>query len=72
MPPCWFRRPPIDLVPQRLAEQYGRPPGLRWFPIPAPLPEVDIRLLWHARLDADPAQRWLRDTLCGALGSPGA
>ncbi|QWF82125.1 LysR family transcriptional regulator [Amycolatopsis sp. CA-230715] len=58
----------VGLVPQRLAEQYSETLGLRWFTIPAPLPEVDIRLLWHRRLDADPAQRWLRDTLRGALG----
>ncbi|MEV6774101.1 LysR family transcriptional regulator [Nocardia sp. NPDC051030] len=55
--------PYIGLVPQRLAEQYAEPLGIRWFPIPAPLPEVDIHLHWHARLDADPAQRWLRDTI---------
>jgi hypothetical protein len=24
-------------------------------------------MLWHARLDADPAQRWLRDTIREAL-----
>jgi hypothetical protein len=24
-------------------------------------------MLWHARLDADPAQRWLRDTIRHAL-----
>ncbi|QIS11428.1 LysR family transcriptional regulator [Nocardia arthritidis] len=57
----------VGLVPQRLAEQYGKTLGIRWFPIPADLPEVDVRLLWHARLDADPAQRWLRDTLRTAL-----
>lgn len=58
----------IGLVPQRFAEQYGQALGLRWFPIAAALPEINVRLLWHARLDADPAQRWLRDTICDALG----
>ncbi len=57
----------VGLVPQRLAEQHGPALGIRWFPIAAALPEIDVRLLWHARLDADPAQRWLRDTLRGAL-----
>ncbi|WP_409491328.1 LysR family transcriptional regulator [Amycolatopsis sp. cmx-11-12] len=60
----------IGLAPQRLAEQYGRALGLRWFPIPADLPEIEVRLLWHARLDADPAQRWLRDTIRDAFDSP--
>lgn len=57
----------VGLVPQRLAERYGQSLGIRWFPISAALPELDVRLLWHARLDADPAQRWLRDTIRGAL-----
>ncbi|MBB5857981.1 LysR family transcriptional regulator [Amycolatopsis umgeniensis] len=57
----------IGLAPQRLAEQYGRSLGIRWFPIPADLPEIEVRLLWHARLDADPAQRWLRETIRDAL-----
>ncbi|MEU3626479.1 LysR family transcriptional regulator [Amycolatopsis coloradensis] len=60
----------IGLAPQRLAEQYGRALGIRWFPIPADLPEIEVRLLWHARLDADPAQRWLRDTIRDAFDSP--
>ncbi|QFU90278.1 LysR family transcriptional regulator [Amycolatopsis sp. YIM 10] len=57
----------VGLVPQRLAEQFGEALGIRWFPIAAELPEIDVRLLWHARLDADPAHRWLRDTLRDAL-----
>ncbi|MGK3203885.1 LysR family transcriptional regulator [Amycolatopsis sp. MEPSY49] len=58
----------VGLVPERLAEQHGPALGLRWFPIPAELPEVEVSLFWHARLDADPAQRWLRDTIRDALG----
>ncbi|WP_405164142.1 LysR family transcriptional regulator [Nocardia sp. NBC_01499] len=56
----------VGLAPQRFAEQYGQALGLRWFPI-ADLPALEVRLLWHARLDADPAQRWLRDTIRNAL-----
>ncbi|MET8762034.1 LysR family transcriptional regulator [Lentzea sp. NPDC004782] len=51
----------IGLIPQRLAEEHHR--TLRWFPIDADLPEIDVRMHWHARLDADPAQRWLRDVV---------
>ncbi|MEV6919527.1 LysR family transcriptional regulator [Amycolatopsis sp. NPDC051106] len=57
----------VGLLPQRLAEQHGPALGLRWFPVPAELPEVEVRLSWHARLAADPAQRWLRDTITDAL-----
>ena len=34
--------------------------GLHSFPLPVPLPEITVSLLWHPRLDADPAHRWLR------------
>lgn len=53
----------VGLVPQRFAEFYGRALGLRWFDIPADLPQVQLYMLWHARLEADPAHRWLRDAI---------
>lgn len=34
--------------------------GLHSFPLPVALPEVTVSLLWHPRLDSDPAHRWLR------------
>jgi DNA-binding transcriptional LysR family regulator len=34
--------------------------GLHSFPLPVSTPEVMISLIWHPRLDADPAHRWLR------------
>jgi DNA-binding transcriptional LysR family regulator len=34
--------------------------GMQSFPLPIPVPEVTVSLLWHPRLDADPAHRWLR------------
>ena len=34
--------------------------GMVSFPLPVPLPEMTVSLLWHPRLDADPAHRWLR------------
>jgi len=30
------------------------------FALPFPTPEVTVSLLWHVRLDADAAHRWLR------------
>jgi DNA-binding transcriptional LysR family regulator len=35
--------------------------GMHSFPLPLSLPEVTVSLLWHPRLDADPAHRWLRE-----------
>lgn len=37
--------------------------GMYSFPLPIPAPEVTISLLWHPRLDADPAHRWLRSLI---------
>ena len=34
--------------------------GLHSFRLPVPTPEITVSLLWHPRLDADPAHRWLR------------
>jgi DNA-binding transcriptional LysR family regulator len=34
--------------------------GMHIFPLPFAVPEFLISLLWHPRLDADPAHRWLR------------
>ena len=34
--------------------------GMHSFTLPVPAPEFIVSLLWHPRLDADPAHRWLR------------
>lgn len=34
--------------------------GLHSFALPVPMPGITISMLWHPRLDADPAHRWLR------------
>lgn len=34
--------------------------GMHSFALPFPLPEISVSLLWHPRLQADPAHRWLR------------
>jgi DNA-binding transcriptional LysR family regulator len=37
--------------------------GLDGFDLPVATPELAISVMWHPRLDADPAHRWLRKTL---------
>jgi DNA-binding transcriptional LysR family regulator len=37
--------------------------GMYSFPVPLPVYEFTISLLWHPRLDGDPAHRWLRDCI---------
>ncbi len=34
--------------------------GMHSFPLPVPMPDFTVSLLWHPRLHADPAHRWLR------------
>ena len=44
--------------------------GMHSFPLPVPAPEITISLLWHPRLHADPAHRWLRSLVldtCAAI-----
>jgi DNA-binding transcriptional LysR family regulator len=44
--------------------------GMYSFPLSVPVPEITVALLWHPRLDADPAHRWLRDVVldvCAAI-----
>ena len=48
----------IASVPERHAGDLRA--GMHTFPLPFPAPEVTVSLLWHPRLDADPAHRWLR------------
>ena len=36
--------------------------GLEVFELPMTLPEIVISAMWHPRLEADPAHRWLRET----------
>jgi DNA-binding transcriptional LysR family regulator len=44
--------------------------GMRSFPLPIATPDMTVSLLWHPRLDADPAHRWLRGLVlktCAAI-----
>jgi DNA-binding transcriptional LysR family regulator len=59
----------IATVPERQTGKMRA--GMHSFPLPVQSPEFTISLLWHPRMDADPAHRWLRalvlDT-CARLG----
>jgi DNA-binding transcriptional LysR family regulator len=58
----------IASVPDRHTENLRA--GMHSFPLPLPLPEFTISLLWHPRMHADPAHRWLRGLvreICAAI-----
>jgi DNA-binding transcriptional LysR family regulator len=48
----------IASVPERHTAKLRA--GLCSFALPVAIPEVTISLLWHPRMDGDPAHRWLR------------
>ncbi len=49
----------IASVPERHTENLRA--GMQCFPLPVSIAAITVSLLWHPRLDADPAHRWLRD-----------
>ena len=58
----------LALVPRSclgnpLATDHFAPSGLASFELPVPMPEFKISAIWHPRVDADPAHRWLRETV---------
>ena len=48
----------IATVPERHTKSLRA--GMFSFALPVPTPEIAVSMLWHPRLDADPAHRWLR------------
>lgn len=49
----------VATVPARHTE--GLRVGMQTFPLPFATPEITVSLLWHPRLDSDPAHRWFRE-----------
>jgi DNA-binding transcriptional LysR family regulator len=43
--------------------------GMHTFPLPVATPGFTVSLLWHPRLHADPAHRWLRGLVLEACGT---
>jgi DNA-binding transcriptional LysR family regulator len=57
----------IASVPERHTKSLRA--GMHSFPLPFPAPEITISLLWHPRMDADSAHRWLRGLVLGTCGA---
>jgi DNA-binding transcriptional LysR family regulator len=58
----------IATVPERHSGNLRA--GMHSFPLPVATPEIAVSLLWHPRLDADPAHRWLRGCVRDACATP--
>ena len=53
----------VATVPERFAIHCTQPFDLVYVPHPAPLPDIAIKMFWHAKYHQDPANRWLRQLL---------
>ncbi|MET0451945.1 MAG: LysR family transcriptional regulator [Mycobacterium sp.] len=56
----------IGLVPASYVPTLG---DMHTFELPVKTPEITVSLMWHPRLDADPAHRWLRQRVLTACRS---
>lgn len=53
----------VATVPER--HTAGLRTGKHSFAVPVPTEEFTVSLLWHPRMDGDPAHRWLRECVAG-------
>ncbi|KSV84141.1 LysR family transcriptional regulator [Sinorhizobium sp. GL28] len=53
----------ISTVPERPARIFARQFDLATSPVPLPLPESDVSMIWHSSYDRDPAHHWLREVI---------
>ncbi len=58
----------VATVPER--HTTGLREGMFSFPLAVLTPSFTISLLWHPRLDGDPAHRWLRNCVRGICAAP--
>ncbi len=55
--------PVITTMVDELALGFAAQLGLATSPVPVPLDEFTISMVWHSSYDQDPAHRWLREVL---------
>lgn len=58
----------VATVPER--HTAGLRDGLVSFELPMPISEFSVSMLWHPRMDADPAHRWLRGYVREVCANP--
>jgi DNA-binding transcriptional LysR family regulator len=44
--------------------------GMHSFALPFSMPEISVALIWHPRMQADPAHRWLRELVLATCSMP--
>ena len=58
----------IVSLPSRVAEASARLVKVKVHPLPIPLPSFEVSLYWHARVENDAANRWLRNVMLELFG----
>jgi DNA-binding transcriptional LysR family regulator len=58
----------IVSLPSRVAEASSRLAKVKVHPLPIPIPSFDVSLYWHARVENDAANRWLRSAMVELFG----
>ena len=53
----------VATLNRRLVDRYADDPALAVVAAPVELEPFDYFMFWHPRLDHDPAQQWLRNTI---------
>lgn len=51
----------VVTISERIARKLAPQLGLKLFPPPLEIPPYTLSLLWHPRMDGEPAHRWLRE-----------
>jgi DNA-binding transcriptional LysR family regulator len=60
-----------DLVvslPSRVADASARLVKVKVHPLPIPIPSFDVSFCWHERVENDPANQWLRNSMADLFG----
>ncbi len=57
----------VAVVPSRLAQHCRDAIGLAVSPVPVEVAGFDVAMVWHARGETDPAQRWFRERVREAV-----
>lgn len=59
----------ILTLPKKTAKMYGEMLDISIFPMPVDLPSHDVHMYWHANVDKDPANKWLRNKMIMAISN---
>ena len=58
-------------MPEQYARVVNAQFGNRIVPFPLPTPPLDVHLYWHANVEHDPANQWLREQCIALFGGSG-